>query len=767
MFKCLMSARKSIYFSLLIILLFFLSCQKDVASKSYFPETGRNAIYQSSIDLRRNLKVLSISMQPGQEDLSGLAYFRLGLGAKIMGAYITNGEGGESDIRGEYPPYLAKTRREEAADVLAYLGGQVHFLNMPHIASARDSTRVRELWPADQLQAGLVELFSQFRPDVVLLARDWAGDRKNHQWEILYADLITTAKKSPFVEHLFVDSGKENGVLIPADERHKFWKKTYRKVGKEAAAKYRSLAIQRNTWLRGYEPSYHLAYTTSPQQIKKLDEGLSTSPSKRLSRTGHAIRKLTEATAQGDRGDVLKSLVAVLDSVSFYLTRTYDLKVREQETLLRWKKGLERLRCALLGVEVEYSISDRMLTDRQLTFLTINSLKGVADDGETHIYFPSADKGWIINEDVASRIPLELEKKYPLVTPEGIDYTYPPGRYEFNSSTVGEPFKFFILHQGLTKEESFIYSSTVEFTFSPKVAIEILSPIVRMTPGEIVVFRLTNISRDGVADVIKADGPLAYSNESRFRLSNKNDSHLDTLRIFWTGRPDVGTYLIPLKIGYTQVGNFAARKFDAKVDTSKRIGFITGLQNSPLANALRRLNINFSSIRLDKSFSRQTALLDVLLVDRRALSLKPKIKDLKKDMVNFVKKGGHLIVFAQDAVTWNDAPLWSGMNLTPTVQYDEKIELKLSSTHTLLKQPNLIASQDWNGWLYSRGYNIVSGSVLKSAELPVRVADSGEALIVVSADGKGKQTYVDLALGHQWMNIHPGAYRLLANLISN
>ena len=104
MFKCLMSARKSIYFSLLIILLFFLSCQKDVASKSYFPETGRNAIYQSSIDLRRNLKVLSISMQPGQEDLSGLAYFRLGLGAKIMGAYITNGEGGESDIRGEYPP---------------------------------------------------------------------------------------------------------------------------------------------------------------------------------------------------------------------------------------------------------------------------------------------------------------------------------------------------------------------------------------------------------------------------------------------------------------------------------------------------------------------------------------------------------------------------------------------------------------------------------------------------------------------------------------
>jgi len=52
-------------------------------------------------------------------------------------------------------------------------------------------------------------------------------------------------------------------------------------------------------------------------------------------------------------------------------------------------------------------------------------------------------------------------------------------------------------------------------------------------------------------------------------------------------------------------------------------------------------------------------------------------------------------------------------------------------------------------------------------ELPVREKHSGKPLIVSLTDGKGKQTYVDLALGHQWMNIHPGAYRLLANLISN
>ncbi|MCK4689528.1 MAG: PIG-L family deacetylase, partial [Candidatus Marinimicrobia bacterium] len=86
--------------------------------------------------------------------------------------------------------------------------------------------------------------------------------------------------------------------------------------------------------------------------------------------------------------------------------------------------------------------------------------------------------------------------------------------------------------------------------------------------------------------------------------------------------------------------------------------------------------------------------------------------------------------------------------------------------YTLLNYPNLIAPEDWNGWLYLRGYNIVSGSSLEDAQLPVKVKRWGTPLIISLRDGKGKRTYVDLALGHQWMNIHPGAFRLLANLIS-
>lgn len=759
---------KPLFISLLSSFALLVSCERYSDPQSYFPETGRRAVHQRSLDLTSNLKVLFIALQPGYEDLSGIAYFRLGKGARVMSAYVTNGEAGESDVRGEFPPYLAAARREEASKALSHLDSQVHFLNMPDIVAARDTAKVRESWPAEKLQERLEKVFSQFRPDVVLLARDWAGKGRSHRLDVLYSDLLSTARNSPFVDRLLVDGWRENGFAIPSGERHEGWGKTYRSMGKEAALEYQSLAIQRNMWMDGHEPSYRPAYTTSAGQINEVDDGLPRRPTTRLSWMDNEVRKLSKIASQRKAGEVLTPLVTVLDSVSFYLSGRDNLEIREQETLLRWKRGLERLRCALLGVEVNYSISDTILTDRQLTFLNITEVKGINNNGNTYIYFPGIDEGWIVNEDPAQSQPLKVGEDYRLVTPEGLDYTYPPGRHEVTSSTVGRPFVFFLLHRGSTKEESFVYSTAVEFTFSPKVVLEILPPIVRIVPNERVVVQLMNVSRDGVADMIRVDDVLASSTESTFRMSHKGSSHLDTLHITWRRNPSDGTYLIPLKIGQMQVGNLAARKFNSVVDGSKKIGIVQALPNSPTVDALRRLRVKFSPVRLDWRFLRQINSLNVLIVDRRALSLQPRLGDLKDEMLNFVRKGGHLIVLSQDAESWNEKPLFPRMFLAPTLEYDENTPLELDPMHRLLTFPNRVPSQDWNGWLYSRGHNIVSASMLEgNVEIPVSVEPSGQPLILTMRDGEGRRTYVDLALSHQWMNIHPGAFRLLANLISH
>lgn len=783
MLRRIFAAPESLLLFLLSSSAFLVSCEQPPAPQSYFPETGRNALYQRSLDLRSNLNVLSVAIQPGYEDLSGLAYLRLGRGATIMSAYLTNGEAGESDVQAEYPPYLATLRRAEASKALSHLGGKVHFLNMPDIAAARDSAKVREFWPSDVLQTRLAELFFRLKPDIVLLARDWATEGSSQRWDVLYSDVLVAVKKiSPTerykgsavtnsrglwgVERVFVDSWEQKGFSIPIDRRHPRWEKTYRAIGEEAGRAYRSLASQRTIWMNAVEPIYRLAYPTPPLPIKEVDGGLPGPSTARLRWIEREIQQLTEATLRGKTSSVLTPLVAILDSVSFYLARLHDLEAGEQKSLLHWKRELESLRCTLLGVEVEYSISDTDLTERQLTFLTIDTVKGLSVEGSTDIYFAGLDRGWAINEDLTQRLPLRLHQKYRLLSPARVDYTYPPGRYELKSATLGKPFVFFILHRGLSKEQSFVHGTTIELTFAPRFVFEILTPIVRMVPGEGVVIRFTNLTRDGVADTIRVEDSLASSTASAFRLSYKGSSHLDTLFIRWKGNPAEGNYLIPVQIDGITVANFAARNFPTEVDTSKKIGIVTGLPNSPIENALHRLNLKFSTVGLGRTFSQQIESLNVLILDRRVLSLRPQMGDFKNEIDSFVNRGGHLIVLAQDAATWNAKPLWAGMHLKPTLLFDENIPLKLDSTHTLLISPNLIAPEHWDGWLYSRGYNSVSGNALEDAQLPVKTERWGTPLIVSLRDGKGRRTYVDLALGHQWMNIHSGAFRLLANLIS-
>lgn len=770
-------------YQLLIIFIALLSCEKKPHPLYYFPEIGKKALHQRSLDLKSNLNVLSIAIQPGKEDLAGLAYFRMAKGATIVSAYVTNGESGESDIKAEYPAFLAGIRRQEASQAISFLDGETHFLNMPGIASARDTVKVRNLWQSDTLQTRLKRLIIRFRPNIILVAPDWTTEKENPLQEILYKNIIkvvnnvstkgsnknitgTDSDEYWDVNRVFAADFKKNDFSINYDLKHPKWKKTYRKISEEAALKYRSLKIQRSLWLKSGDPSYHLIYYADAQNINEIDEGLLKTDIPRFRSIEYKIERLCDSIIKGKTKGALKKLVAIKDSINIFLMQRKTFDAGEREALFDWNLDIENLRCTLLGVEVKYRISDTKLAPVQITYLTIDQVKGIRDEGKTEIFFSGTDQGWIINESRKRQLPLKLHEQYRLVSPKNVNFHFPYGHQKIQSASEGAPYFFFIIHNTAKKEHSFIYRARIDFSFGPVFVTEVLTPIVRMIPGERVIVRLTNTSRDGVRDTVKVEDPLASSTESVFRLRSKGSSHLDTLLITWKGNPRVGSYLVPVRIGEAPLANFVVRKFHAEVDTSKKIGIIPGLRNSPIENALHRLDMRFSTVELGRTFSQQIESLDVLIVDRRVLTLKPRIENFVSEMDNFVNRGGHLLVLAQDAASWNTKPLWDGMHLTPTLRLDETIPLQVDSTHTLLTSPNFIGRQDWNDWLFLRGYNDVFCSTLEGVQFPIRVSKEDLPLIVIQKKGNGRRTYVDLALGQQWMNIHPGAFRLLANLIS-
>lgn len=772
------------FFFLLCLFFFLFGCTQKPTSQSYFPETGRNALYQRSLDLRSNLKVLSIALRPGYEDLATLAYFRLGRGVVVMSIYVTNGEAGESDMQGEYPPYLAAVRREEAVRAMAYLGCDARFLNMPDLIAARDSVYVRRLWPSDSLQAKLGMFVSQFKPDLILLNRDWATETGGSPWwEILRADLLEVVQNAATattvglavvanvsqawtVSRVAIDEGSGQGQTVPVKDRHPRWKKSYAEIDEEAGQAYASLAVQRRFWQQRQAPAYKLSHPIPARAVKRLDDGLPEPVPSSLRGIEIQIEHLATKTLENGAKAALPRIAALIDSVQYALARQYELTARGRKILLQWKNGLENLRCTLLGVEVDYTLSDTVLTDHQLAYLTINDVKGMSADGKTEILFAGLDQSWAINEDFPKRLPLKLKEQYRLLSPGGLAYNFPPAQYPLQVSPFAKSFYFFIIHQSPANEKNFLHRSTVNLLFAPKFVAEVLTPVVRMAPEERIIIRLMNISRDGIRDTVEVADSLATSFRHPFRVSTKGATVVDTLQLAWQGNPPDGTYLIPVEIDSVKVAQFAARKFCAEVNASKRIGLLTGIENSPTAETLRRLNVKFSSLATKQALVQQMAALDVLIIDHRALTLQPQMAEWRDELDQFVERGGHLIILAQDAAAWNAQPLWKEMRLTPAQLFDPETPLHVEANHALLAYPNPIASADWQDWLFARAYNIVALPATNAMEIPLRAAPGGEPLLVATRKGRGRKTYVDLALSPQLMNVHAGAFRLLANLIS-
>ncbi|MGH7454085.1 MAG: PIG-L family deacetylase, partial [bacterium] len=451
---------------------FIFSCAKKQTPHTYFPETGGNALYQRALDLRSNLRVLSIALQPGFEDWSALAYFRLGRGATAMSAYLTNGEAGESDVQGEYPSYLAVVRREEAVRAMGLLGSDARFLNLPDITAASDSAQVQELWPSDTLNLRLGRLISNFKPDLILVARDWQFGKQSLRWHIFRSEVmaavksVAAAKIAEFfivadtyhawpTPRVAIDEGERQGdVPVPINERHPRWKKSYAAIGEEAARAYASLAVQRKAWSQNQRPSYLVAYPSRPPAPSHIDSGLPLPVSGRLRNLEIQVEYLTAATLDGKTDQALPRVVTIMDSVDYFLGRQYELLPAERRTLLGWKSGLENLRCTLLGVEVDYTVTDTLLTGRQLTYVFVNKVKGIKGEGTTEIFFAGLDQGWVVNEDVQQRLPLQIGQEYRLLTPQPVTYNFPAAQHPFQPATVGRAIPLLVIHRASSKEQS-------------------------------------------------------------------------------------------------------------------------------------------------------------------------------------------------------------------------------------------------------------------------------------------------------------------------
>jgi hypothetical protein len=164
---------------------------------------------------------------------------------------------------------------------------------------------------------------------------------------------------------------------------------------------------------------------------------------------------------------------------------------------------------------------------------------------------------------------------------------------------------------------------------------------------------------------------------------------------------------------------------------------------------------------------------DAITVGIRAYELRPDLLRTNARLLDYVKRGGTLLVQYQRDFAWNEelpAPFKATMPGETSRVTDANSPVRfLAPDEPLLNSPNKITLEDFRGWVQERGLYFW-GSFDGKYTPVLGLTDPGEAetkgSLVYVRDGKGLYIYTGLSFFRELPAGVPGAYRLFVNLLS-
>jgi hypothetical protein len=752
-------------------------------SSPYFPVSGNGALHQCTLDLTNPTVVLSLAAEPGQEDLRTLAALRLQTGAHIISAYATNGGSTPSDLDGDLPNDVAGRRKEEASAAMRWCGGDAYFLNLPDQGISGTRAALAGSWRRDTVISRCVRMIRTLRPDAVLLARDArANEGDSTRGELLrelFLESAAAAKDTvrfplpglpPWaVKRILLEEGPGSARAgIPDDVPHPVWRKTARDIAGEAGRLYASLRIRHPLQEAKRSRAYALLVSSlGDRGVRGLNGFLTLTASLQAIRPG--IMSAAAEARKKQRDPALRAIVlagaAIEETVA---KRGKTLSPLERRVLARWKSGLEDLRCLLLGIDIPFTVSDTLLAPVQLTFLRFGKNVRTPASKDAEVLFPSAMTGtWVVNESDKFRFPMTYPSEFRIVTPEQMELNAPPALAGLAATEMRLKFPLIVFHRDSVMTQEFAFQREIALRIAPPQSVEVLTPVVRVIPGERLLVALQNVSRETYRGTMWVGDSVARESRKQITLANKGAMVRDTLALAWTDTLRDGDYLIGLHIGKGKpVAHFLARKFPVAADTSMRVGVVTGLLSSPLEDALRRLRV--PCVALDAGAPGSGALdgLRTVLLDRNALGLVAAPQALASRLLRWVEAGGHLVMLSQawDPPEARELTRLIGFTGEPALPPDAPAIADSSSR--ICASPNRLGEEDWRDWTIARSRGIVRVPAGADLTVHVRNGRTGAPLVASVTLGRGTITAVALDLVPQLQTVHAGALRLFANLLA-
>ena len=202
----------------------------------------------------------------------------------------------------------------------------------------------------------------------------------------------------------------------------------------------------------------------------------------------------------------------------------------------------------------------------------------------------------------------------------------------------------------------------------------------------------------------------------------------------------------------------------------KKIAYIMGAGDK-VPEAIEEMGYTVDQLTVDEVKQTDLSTYQAVALGIRGLNTLENIGDINEKITDYVKSGGTWVMQYNTSHRLKAQPLGPfdiKLSRDRVTEEDATVEV-LEPGHAVMTQPNRITDTDFNGWVQERGlyFPDVWPTDIKPI-LSMRDLNSEplEGSLLVGSHGKGHVVYTGLSFFRELPAGVPGAYRLMANILS-
>lgn len=754
-------------------------------------DLGEVTYLQALKDIESPFRMMCVAAHPDDEDGATLAYYRMLHGVETHAVIATRGEGGQNEIGPELYNELGVIRTREMQAAAAIEGAQLHFLDVPDFGFSKSSEETLEIWGRDVALERMVRAIRATRPHVIITNHGRMLDHGHHQaiGAILQEAYDVAADPARFPEHLkdgleawaasrlYIRDfrGGEGSVPTDISALEPLRGQTIAEIAASALTVHESqgMAYFIDLLLSSRHQTHYLlvknrhdsrapGQSTNAVLHGSLFDGLALPASADLA---------PDLPAERNRSAVKPVLFQWLSDYPHYREGSPEERAQWEEVNRAAAIASElRLRAtpddtvvtAGQHLAIKVDLSDFGEADAIVAELSLHARQGLGDIGEHRLEVPLHETA-AASSEFAFNIPQEAAVTLPLA-PRLFDSDFLQPQLEVQATVNCKAGK---VRLRLPLYLDVAPPLSLSFPDAPYL-------LKAGQDGPVTVNMLaTNNTAEAFSEYVTLTPPTGWQiTAGRVPVSFSREGEQRLVSFTLVPPAAVAPGDLEARAGITGAGTdvpFALRTVDLAIPENRQVGVIQSYDTT-FVSTLKKLGIEHAPLTLADYAPDRLDHFDTIIVDIRAYQYRPDLVANNTALLDYVARGGTLLVMYQKTFDWQRdfAPYPITLSNNRVTREDAPVTV-LEPDHPLFNVPNTIGESDWSGWIQERGlYFPESWPAAYTALLDVRDPDEeippGSCLIAEHGEG----TYLYTALGwyRQLRELHPGALRCFANMLA-